>query len=126
MGEERRKPFMTTQETDIAAFSAERSLFLADYTAFRAGKYLSGELALNHLIAMFYTLPATRYFNQNPTDATAFLSSIDELQNELNEYPSKNRINVDGRLIIPEMIKKMDLVVRKFHEILYTTGYSGG
>lgn len=122
----KRKPFLTTQETDMLAFSTERTAFLQDFTDFRAGKFPSGALALNHLIAMFYTLPATRYFSTNEKDAMAFLDSIDTLQAELREYPSKNNVSSKGELIVPEIIKKMDVVVREFHKILHDTGYSGG
>ena len=124
--EKKRKPFLTTQETDLAAFSAERTLFLQDFTAFLAGQFLSGGLALNHLIAMFHTLPATRYFSTNEKEATAFLNSIYALQAEFREYPSKSGVNVDGQVIAPELIQKMDAVVREFHKILHDTGYSGG
>ena len=119
----KRKPFLTTQETDMLAFSTERTLFLTDFVEFRAGNFPHGTLALNHLIAMFYTLPATRYFSTNEIEAIAFLDSIDSLQTELRENPNTAD---KGRIIIPELIKKMDTVVRSFHKILHDTGYSGG
>jgi len=121
--EEKRMKTLTTIEIDQAAYAEERKEFLKDYFSFRKGQFKSGLDALNHLTSMFYCLPATRYFAQEPEASEAFLKMLNDFDEELERYPSVHG-DTTGVFRSPELIKKMDALLREFYKIMNLCGYS--
>lgn len=117
-------PAITTATIDQQAYAEQRAQFLQDYFKFRQGEFKYGTDALNHLTAMFYVLPANRYFVMDEVKAKAFLDSVDKLLFDMEDYKTTTKENFAGKVRVPEFMKRLDTIFFELGKIMNECGYS--
>lgn len=122
--DKRTLPAITTATIDQQAYSEQRAQFLQDYFRFRQGEFKYGADALNHLTAMFYVLPANRYFMLDEAKTKEFLKNIDDLLIAMETYRMTSSENFGGKVRVPDFIKRLDGLFFELGKIMNECGYS--
>jgi hypothetical protein len=122
----RKEPTLSTTPMDHECYKVQRDLFIAEYIKFRRGEFNSGPKAIDHLLAMFYVLPATRYFSQDEAAASAYIEHIDNLNATFERYKEEHAgTDFDrGKLIVKPLVKEFDMLVREHFKMMKVCEYS--
>lgn len=128
--EDDKLPRISTLQIDLVAYEKQRDFFLNTLAKFKAGEVSEGIKACGFLQSMYFILPATRHTIQDRTAATKFVDDIDKLRREIVIYQRRANNLPKGSSFLEcddyeeTLGNPMDELVRRFHEIMHSTGFT--
>ena len=123
-------PRISTLQIDLVAYEKQRDLFLNALAEFKAGDATRGIVACGYLQSMYFIMPATRHTIQDRPAAAKFVDDIDKLRRDIVVYQRRGHNLPKGSNFLEcadyeeKLGNPMDELVRRFHEIMHSTGFT--